>query len=477
MSVTATHPEYMKHIETWKLIDKVLSGDVSKFIKPVDPENAERNKRYADDAVFTNFTEKTRNGLIGTVYRKPIKTMEWPTELEYIENDVTGTGIPIQKLTKQTSGEVLAKGKAGILADFPRVEGKLNAQKTKELGVKARLVTYKPQQITNWRCGNVDGSYKLTLVVLSEEKEVVSEHSKFLSEVKTIYRVLELIEGVYTVSLIDKENNLIDSWVPRDYNGKTLDTIPFIMVGAEDNDYDTDTAPLETLARLNIAHYRNSADHEEHVHQASQSTLFMTSTLSHKQLKQIYPKGIRMGVAAANHLGSTGNAWLLQTNPNDLADTSMSRKEQQAIMLGARIIVSPGTNETATAAMLKHSGEHSVLMNVMDNVESAYKLMIHYLSRFMMPTPLEVGDIGYEINNQYFDPLVNPQEIIADLQLYNNGVIGLSDLREELRQLGKLREDRTDEDIDEEIINTNPIPTNDPVDDDEEDVEDEDDNN
>ena len=480
MTVSTRHPEYIKQCDTWKLIDKVLSGDVKKYIKPVDPDDEDRNKRYTDDAVFTNFTEKTRNGLIGSVFRKPITVMDdLPSELEYITKDVTGTGISIQKLTKQSGSEVLAKGRQGLLAEFPRVEGKLNAQQTKEKGVKARLVSYKPTQIINWRPAQVNGEYKVVLVVLEEVKEVPHPDNRFIVEEKIQYRVLELIDGVYNVSLIDNENQVLDTWTPRDYNGKTWDYIPFVFIGAEDNDLDVDTAPLETMARLNIAHYRNSADHEEHVHQASQSTLFMTSNLSPKNMKELYPKGLRMGVATANHLGTAGSAWLLQTNPNDLADTSMQRKEQQAVMLGARLIVSPGTNETATAAMIKHSGDHSVLMGVMDNVEDGYKQSIRNLSKFMMPTPLEIDDIGYEINKEYFDPMANPQEIIADLQLYNNGVIALSDLRDELRQIGKLREDRTDEDIDEEIINANPFPVSEQEtldEEDEEEVEEDDDN-
>jgi len=478
MTVSTRHPEYTKHYKTWKMIRKVLAGDVEKFIKPVDPDDKERNDRYRDDAVFTNFTEKTRNGLIGSVFRKPVVTMEWPQELQYVDRDVTGTGISIQKLTKQQGSEVLATGRAGLLVEFPTVEGRLNAKQTRAVGAKAKIIPYEPEQIINWRDENVNGEIVNTLIVLEESRQMPHPDDKFLWQEKIVYRVLELVNNVYTISIIDENNEVQATWTPRDYNGSTWDRIPFVFIGSEDNDKSIDTSPFDTMSKLNIAHYRNSADHEEHVHQASQSTLFITTAMSDKRIKEAYPKGMRMGVAAANNLGPNGSAWLLQTNPNDLADQSMSRKEQQAVMLGARLITNPGTNETATAAAIKHSGDHSVLMSVMDNVEDAVKQCIHYLSRFMMATPLQVDDIIYQINREYFDPLANPQEIIADLQLYNNGVIALSDIRTNLRQMGKLGDDREDEDIDEEIINANPFSTPEPTAPDEEaDQEVEDDGN
>ena len=70
MSVDSTNPEYDKNVNRWELVRNVVRSDVEQYIFDVDPNDSLRNKRYKESAKFTNLTSKTRNSLVGQVFRK-----------------------------------------------------------------------------------------------------------------------------------------------------------------------------------------------------------------------------------------------------------------------------------------------------------------------------------------------------------------------------------------------------------------------
>lgn len=244
--------------------------------------------------------------------------------------------------------------------------------------------------------------------------------------------------------------------MPRDFSGATWDVIPFSFVGAEDNDSEVDAAPLFDLAQLNIGHLRNSADYEESVHVVGQPTLIISTSMSPEEFADANPEGVKIGSRRGLNLGPDGSATMLQPNPNQLADVAMQRKEEQAVMIGARLVVPAGSNETAEAARIKHSGENSVLATIVDNVNDAIEQCIVWTMRFMSNNE-QTDDIVFEINNQFFDVSLDPQMVMAQLQLFNNGVLAIADIRSTLRKTGAIQADRTDDDIDAEIGDINPL--------------------
>jgi hypothetical protein len=466
MPVNAKRPDYDQWCKAWTLVRDVVKSDAKKYIKDIDVTDPERCKKYKDDAQFTNFTARTKAGLVGAVFRRePI--IKLPSEIEYLLTDATGFRMPLKKLAQECVGEVLMTGRYGILVDYPASEEGLTKAEIELKNLKARIYTYTAESIINWQEKMVDGMPILTLVVLKEEYSELGEDG-FEWIKKCQYRVLRLNNGIYTQEVYDGEKLERQMfYTPRDANGNPWEYIPFIFIGSEDNDSDIDPIPLYDLAALNVGHLRNSADYEESVHIVGQPTLVMTSELTMEQFKAANPNGVVIGSRKGLNLGIGGKAEFLQASPNQLADEAMIRKEEQAVMVGARLIVKQLDRETATAAKMRHSGETSILETIANNVEQALELSCAYVARFMSGNIYQdseegIEDIDIELNNQYFDKDLDPNFILAAIQLLQNRLVAVSDLRQQLRAYGVINQERTDEEIDKEIDTSLPPVGQDP---------------
>ena len=432
----------------------VVTSNVTQYIKSIDSSDVQRNERYKDDARLTNFTSRTKAGLVGAVFRKEIEVV-LPDSIAYLEGDSTGNNLPLDKLAQETTGEVLQSGRYGLLVDFPASEDGLTVAEVADMNLKARINKYKAESIINWQNTIENGIHMLTLVVLREIVDAISEDG-FTWAQQVQYRVLRLLDGVYIQQLYNEKGEIVHEYTPRDFTGSSWEFIPFVFVGSEDNDTEVDASPLFDLASLNIGHLRNSADYEESVHVTGQPTLIISTNMSAEEFKSANPAGVTIGARRGHNLGPDGTAIMLQASPNQLADVAMQRKEEQAVMMGARLVMQAGTNETAEAARIKHTGESSVLATIVRNVEDAINQCLFWADRFMSVETNE-DDIIFEINKQFFDVVLDPQMIVAQLQLFNSGIIASRDIRDTLRRTSTIKADRTDEDIDDDIGNINPL--------------------
>ncbi|MBS4081896.1 hypothetical protein KFS80_26750, partial [Pseudomonas sp. MBT-4] len=62
------------------------------------------------------------------------------------------------------------------------------------------------------------------------------------------------------------------------------------------------------------------------------------------------------------------------------------------------------------------------------------------------------------LNQEFFDQVMDAQSILAQMQLWQQGIIAKKDLRTNLRQAGVLESDRTDDDIDDDREGEAPVP-------------------
>lgn len=455
MPASSHHPEYDEYIDVYCKIRNVVKGDVRQYIPDIDLKDPSRNKRRRDDAVFTNFTSRTRHGLVGAIFTKDPE-IDLPPHLEYLRQDSTGTGVPLKKLLKEETGEVIQNARYGVLVDVPFND--TAPVKANSKNALPRLTAYSAESIINWSEDVVNGKYQPILITLYEPVCGLSDDGfKWSSSYQL--RVLKLDSDGYYQEIYDSNDKLIEEIVPLDSNGKQLEYIPFICIGSEDNDLQVDPPLLRDIADLNIGHYNNSAEYEESIRLVGCPTVAITSDLSRSHWENLYPNGIKMGSAYGIYLGTQGGLQLVQPAPNQLADEAMKRKEQQAVMLGARLITSSQLNETATAAMLRHSGEHSILSGIVDNVNDANLKLLSICNRFILGEESE-DNITVLISKQFFEFNADPQIIMASIQLYDRGLIANSDIRHYIRKTGVIKADRTDLDIDTEVSTANPITGN-----------------
>lgn len=465
--VSSQHPEYEEYVQRWIRVANVVASRAKQYILNVedlqglpnsDGESyayySRRNVRYVEAARFVNFTRRTKNGWLGAIFRKePI--IELPPQIEYLEDDATGANVTMARLAQNICGEILEKGRTGLLVDYPASGQGLTEAEQEAMNAKARIYLYKAESIINWNEVIEDGVPVLRLVVLKECCSEIGEDG-YTWEKTTKYRVLRLLDNengnrVYVQQLwAEDEKTLLEEYFPTDYSGANLDFIPFVFVGAHNNNTCVDPSPLYDIAELNIGHLRNSADYEESAFICGQPTLIIKTSQSQEQFEMSNPGGVRIGARRGLNLGPDGDAYFLQIQPNIISADAMKAKEEQAKMIGAKFAANGGTNETAEGVRARLTAETSELTLVSVNCQDALITAAEYAEMFMG----ESGDINISINTDFIELSLDAGLISQMTLLMNNGVISKNDIRDMLRESGDLAPERTNEEIESDVGDT-----------------------
>lgn len=465
---SAIRQEYSDALPGWQLVKRCVAGprEVRKYNEylpmpdPLNqsPENIARYEQLKKRAMFLNVTGRTRTGLLGAVFRKTAE-IELPPAIDYLLENVSGDGSSLEQLCKEATGECLDTGRGGLLVDFPKVElpeGQTSLTVAQAANARAYIHFYPAESIVNWREDVIDGVRRLTLVVLHEKiNEATLDGFEFTA--KDQYRALMLIDGNYVQRVYTEDTPDGVETNPTDKTGKSFDHIPFHFFGSQNNDASIDKAPLEDLAEVNILHYGNSATVEESGFISSQPSLFITTDIDPTEFVKLNPNGMHIGSRRGHNLGKSGTAIMLQANETQLARELMKDKEDQMLMIGARIVQQGGGAETAEAVRIRYSSDNSVLGTIAGNVSEAVRLSLFDAQRFMMDAIDETGTVFW-LNQEFFDQVMDAQSILAQMQLWQQGIIAKKDLRTNLRQAGVLESDRTDDDIDEDREGEAPVP-------------------
>lgn len=475
-NVTAKHRDYAANRDLWDLVRDAAAGEKAvkdareKYLPRPNPADKsvqaeERFKQYLTRAVYYNATGRTLRTMVGIAFhREP--TIKMPTALEECRDNINGAGLTLLQQAQATLGEVLRTGRAGLLADFPKVDDpqrtSLAAQRAQ--GLQPTLTLYHASAIINWRTTMRGGKVVLSLVVLEETRDIADG---FATKSQTQYRVLRLDDaGLYQVEIWRKDEDATkpeDQWVlaetnlPLDGTGRRLTEIPFQFVGAQDNDYTVDESPLYDIATLNMAHYRNSADYEESVFFCGQPQYWIAG-LTEEWRDHLEKTGVYVGSRTILPLPVNGSAGILQADPNTLAKEAMEGKEKQMAALGARLLFATSQIKTATQQESEDTTTHSVLSLACENVASAYTKGLQWMAMFANAG----GEVEFKIPTDFAALTMDPTELTALLQLAQAGKLPDTDLWDRLRKCGLIAADKDDEAIREELDAQAPARTSNP---------------
>lgn len=463
MPVDTTNPTYDIYKNEWIKTRDACKGSVavkskkSQYLPVPDAEtnpmgiDSIRYKQYLNRAVFTNYTGRTKNALVGAAFRKkPI--IELPDGLEYLIDDATGDGLSLEQLAKDELSNLLETGRSLLLVDYPQTEEGMSSEQVSILNLTASIIPYKAEAVINWKTEVITGRNMLTLIVL--EEPYLENSDEFSHESKMQYRVLRLKEEGYCQQIYRDNEPYTEEFYPRKSDGSVFDYIPVTFVGSQNNDSTIDNAPLSDIADVNMAHYKNSADYEESCFITGQPTLFITHSLTQEQWDEYNPKGIKIGSRAGHVLGDTGSANLLQANPNNLVMEAMKAKEQQMVAIGARIITDRGGNETAEGARIRFASENSVLGDIVGNLSSAIKSCIYWVGEFM---GVDTDECVFIINREFYDKMVDPQTIMSLVTLLDRQIVSSQDIFDRLKAGGLIDAERKLEDVQDEIGDLSPL--------------------
>lgn len=465
-NINFKHPNYELTFPKWEIVTDCCNGSMSVKSKgslylpkpnPTDTsdENLARFKQYLFRAVFYNVTASTLTGLVGQVFAKD-SLVDVPASLEGVKADADGANISLEQQAKQTLEYTVSNGRAGLLVDYPEVEGVVTRQDQLDGLVRPNILNYPAQSIINWRTERIGAENKLTLVVIAET--VLDDVDGYEFDVRAQYRVLHLIDGVYSVEIFvsgiedEAEFELTDSFTPLDSNGNPLTEIPFTFVGSSNNDPEVDNPPLYDLAVLNLAHYCNSADYEESSYISGQPTLYLTG-LTNAWVTEVLKGEIQIGSRAAIMLPENGGAGMVQAEANSMPFEAMQLKERQMVALGAKLVEQKSVQRTATEASIEATSAVSILASAANNVGEAYTQALTWCGLFVGDTT----ESSVSLNTDFDIDTLSAQDQQALLTLWQNDVLTFDEIRDRLKRgkIATLDNDEARDIIEADALNDN----------------------
>jgi hypothetical protein len=447
--------EVKNQLPKWRLIDDAVEGESAVkeggeayLPKPethVDPIlNSKIYEKYKTRAVFFPVTGRTLSGLCGQVFSKPID-YELPPAIEPLAGDIDGTGTTLEQQAKKTLESVLKKGRGGLLSDFPKVgpEEIITRADLESGRIRPRVIFYEPGQIINWRELTIGGETRLSLLVLYENKIVEDDGFEFKTSPRwRVYKLSQEMGGV-TVEVWKKQNDKATDSIEyvldeepaqvMGANRQPLEKIPFSFVGASNNDSSVDDAPLYPLARLNIAHYRNSADYEQSLFIVGQATPVFTG-LTDAWVENHISGKVTLGSSTPVSLPQGATAELLQAKENSMPMEGMKHKEDQMKAIGAKLIEPNTVERTATEAEIEATSEASILSSIAKNVSAAYQSALYYCSLFI--EPVDPDAIMVSLNSEFQVSSLGAQEREEVMKAWQSGVLAWEEAREVYRRKG-----------------------------------------
>jgi len=392
MPASELHPDYRAAKPRYKLIRAIINNDAQCYLRTPDDSDAYRSLQYKEDAILTNFTKLTCEGLTGLVFRKKLR-VSLPDALDYLLDNVTGGGINLYQFAQYITTEVLKTGRMGLLIDFHNN------------GKRAFLKPYVAETIINWKTAEINGIVQPYLITLKEE--ILKDNGdKFSQETEIQYRVLSLENGVYFQEIYNESDVLIDIIDVRDEDGNTFNYIPFVCIGSENNDLAVDNQPLYDLSVLNLGHYRNSADYEESIYICGQPyPVTNVGEASQEEFMSANPNGVAFGSRKGLVLAAGGSFQLAQANPNQLVAQAMREKLEQAAKVGARLIEEAGSGrETAEGARIRYGTAHGALYTLTSNISWGVEAALRVICRFM---GVSDSTVSFMLNDQFYEDSVD----------------------------------------------------------------------
>lgn len=468
-------PELEKVLPKYRLIEDAIEGETAvkarrEYYLPIpDPTNLERENllRYEDylkRAVFYGVTGRTLMGLGGQVFMRP-PVIELPEDLKVLEDDATGTGVPLTQQARKTLDFVLSYSRAGLFIDYPVTEGLVTKAQKDEGYIRPTIYTYHPKEIINWRVKERGAKDVLSLVVLFEL--YTYDDDGFQEKKAEQYRVLRLDENDEYIQEVWREREAREfsnmrtdnssgfvtyNWFkyqvfkPTDASGKPFNELPFTFVGTSNNDPDVENPNFYDLASLNISHYRNSADLEESCYTIGQPTPVVTG-LDDIWLKDQLKGKILIGSRAGIPLPVGGEATLMQAEPNGMIQAVMEHKERQMAALGAKLVESPDVQKTAFETKVEASADGSVLASSTRNVQLAFDFALKFCQKFLGSEGIE---FKFELNTDFDIARMTPEEQQQAISSWEKGALGFSEMRNVLRKAGTAT--MKDEDVQAEAL-------------------------
>ena len=402
--------------------DKIIAaGDL--YTPRLPAATPQTQLSYLHRGNYYNAVRRTVSGLVGGVFQKTPR-FDVPRNVDPWLRDVTLTNVPMESFALTATEEVMLMGRSGVLvemAESPLIEA------------RPYFVSYATENIINWDTTVLDGDEVLTLLVLREQPRRVDEKDPFRYKTIEQYRELRLIlEGDalrYTQQVWQRpeDGGEVEMVGPRLMplrRGEPLPFIPFTFLGPAAVTTDVKDPPLLDLANLNLAHWRNTCDHEQGLHLVSLPTPFVAGMRGAGEDVET----LNIGPSTVWILEKEGKAGMVEFTGAGMTslETALLAKQHQMATLGAKLLEEQPTvaQETATAVLARHAGEHATLRTMAQSMEQGLGVALQTMAWWagLDAKPDDVP-VKVELNKDFLQVKAQPQEIQTALATLQAGEI------------------------------------------------------
>ena len=462
------HRDYRKFQDSWQTLRDAEEGTIAirahgeRYLpRPGGFKRETEWENYLRRPEWFNATKRTIAGLTGAVFRKTPNT----TGLESLsdkplQHDITGGGIALGTFLRTIFGETLHMGRYGVLLDTPAVETPMPA---------LRWAGFCTEDICDWAVVSTDTQPAvLQYVVLREHEEIkrtggendlvardASTGEMYVIPTQSVQqeylRVLSLDnEGFYRIDrfLVDADGNdmslaHLNTFFPVRQSGR-LDFIPFVFFGPNNLEPGVDQSPVWDLVRINLRHWRHSADYEHGLHFTGLPTPWVTGhnpllDQSHNQTGKDTSFEIVLGSGEAlMYPEADARVGLLSLSDAEFSAlrSALENDKKEMATLGARLLEDrPDIQETATALRLRHAGDESVLKTLALTVsEGSTRLARWHMWWAGQAESLDSSTITIALNTDFMSTRLSAQDITALMALQQEGAISSETLYYQLEQ-------------------------------------------
>ena len=431
--VNVKHQLYAEYEEKWHKMRHVFSGEEvlkkhsKKYIPPLEGQTELQYQEVINRESFENYTQKTAQGITGLIFAKaPI--IEIGSKIKAIQDNIDLAQSTIIDLAQHCVGQIVEVGRAGLLVDMQSYNTSgLSVAEAELLNIRPYIKLYTTENILNWRYEIINNKTVLTLLVLQEQyvKRYVSE---FVPEYDYRYRVYTLENGMVRVRVLDHAENFLEEETYPMMNGKNLDFIPFIPIGAKDLHIEPTNPPLLDIANINLSHWYLSVERRNALHYVGFPSIYGVG------IQQRQGETINLGAGTINLFNNPqAKLEFLQLSAEGMGsvEKALEEKKQAMLALGARLLAPESASQISENTMqMKTAGSRAVIIQLADTIsrgiEKALTIMAMWLN--------DSGNIVFKLNTDYNLSEMSPQLITACIQANQVGLMPKKDVYDNLKK-------------------------------------------
>jgi len=441
--VSTPHPSYSAAEAAWQMCRDLTAGaravkSRGRVYLPLPGGMSTQDYHgYLQRAALFPAMGRTIGALSGAVFTRPPTVAGVPNTLQGHLEDLTFGDEGLSDVALRLVIEVLTVGRAGVLLDMS-----VN-------GGRPYWCVVPAESIINWRTARVGDDPDALVQLVIRENVLAPDASGFGHTFVPCYRELALLDGVFRTRIWRASDpKLVNStvvtpftageWLTPTRRGESFDFIPFTFISPNGVTPAVAKPPLEDLADVVVAHYRNSADHEHGLYLTALPTPWAAGLAGGSN------QVLKIGPSVCWQLEKDGKAGLLEFTGAGLAAIrdAMAAKERQMAVLGGRLLLESsgdGIPETATGARMRYSAEAASLRTIAGAVSAALTRVLRWHVWWMTMGDIPL-DVTANLTDEFFALKATPEEVKAALLLYQSDSISFDTFFDQLQKGGWTRE-------------------------------------